>query len=224
MAPIKITNLARLYKHRYDTAHDLLETDVAAARRGFTALLTEHQLALWMRVQCNSILGYIASTVEEADHYLTDARHVLHLYTEGCSKPDPDVAAMEETLEDVARDIQHRREHPWKEESSDEDEDEDKAEEESGVHGADAEEPMLLGHVGDPLENTLIPLTGAMDEMLLGDVDYSAGPIKRTPSPYSADVDSQYMSEAVFSSGTPRVSSASPLTQLTESSDGDEVS
>jgi len=216
----RVTNLERFYKQRYDTANDLLETDPEAAQRSLLALLSEHRLPIWMRVQCNGLLGYIADTVEEAEHYLADAQNVLQLFKESCSASDPDLPAMEEALEDVAREIERRRENPWEEEELEGGEDHERAEEEaegSDVEGAEDEELMLLGHVGDPDENTLVPLTGGMEEMLLGDVDYAESPIRRTPSPYSTDVDSMYVSETVFSPSSQRLSSASPVTVRAES-------
>ena len=105
-----ITNLEVFLNTRYNTAHDLLATDVDAAERIFISLLQQSRLPLWKRAQCNLLLASIGSELTDAPAYLNDARHAFALYKEGrVAQPDTaKMTDMEERFDEVEKDIAER--------------------------------------------------------------------------------------------------------------------
>ncbi|KAK1094315.1 hypothetical protein LTR48_000614, partial [Friedmanniomyces endolithicus] len=120
MPPRPTPNLEHFFVEHYKTAHSLLLSDVPAAKRIFADLLENPRLPLFIRTQCNAILAQLTGDIGAADLYLLDARHVLGLFKESRSPPSPDplgadIRDMEESFEEIERDIAYRREHPEEE-------------------------------------------------------------------------------------------------------------
>lgn len=216
MATRPITNLENYLNTRYNSAHDLLETDARAAERILLQLLNEPRLPLWKRAQCNMILACISEG--GGARYLEDARHVLALFKDSLSQePEPPlqakISAMEEKFNEIEQDIVHREEHLWDAAEAAEEGVQPEAQVVSsgsqGKQGEFDDDEMLLGYEGDPFENVL---TVGLDEMRVSEHTRPAPP--RTPSPARGmEVDSD---EAL---STPGLSIFSPESQMMDVSD-----
>ncbi|KAK3619017.1 hypothetical protein LTR56_021367 [Elasticomyces elasticus] len=113
MAQREVTNLEVYLNTRYNTAHDLLETDPEAAERMFASLLQNPHLPLWKRAQCNGILACISGDPEEALLYLRDARHVLGLFEDRLARVTEvwtvKIVAMKEHFNELEQELEQRR-------------------------------------------------------------------------------------------------------------------
>ncbi|KAK5722732.1 hypothetical protein LTR15_005965 [Elasticomyces elasticus] len=113
MAQREVTNLEVYLNTRYNTAHDLLETDAEAAERMFVSLLQNPHLPLWKRTQCNGILACISEDPNEALSYLHDARYVLGLFEERLAiVTEPwtaKIAAMKQQFDEQEQELKQRR-------------------------------------------------------------------------------------------------------------------
>ena len=126
-------NLSRFFVARYTTAHDLLKTDEYAAERIYNELLHNPRLPLWIRIQCNVSLAFLDDDIETAATYARDARHVLELFKESRTRPQPDslqekLKGLERWIGEAEQDIAYRREHPEEEDDEVEEEEEVKDE------------------------------------------------------------------------------------------------
>ncbi|KAK5712628.1 hypothetical protein LTR17_017881 [Elasticomyces elasticus] len=118
--PHPYANLQRFLLGRYKTAYDLLSSDPVAAERIFIELLQEARLPIWVRIQCNGNLAFLADDISAAQSYLADARHTLSLFIEGRTPPVPDpleagLQGIEDMFSEAQADIAYRLEHPEEE-------------------------------------------------------------------------------------------------------------
>ncbi|KAI7200850.1 hypothetical protein KC316_g4196 [Hortaea werneckii] len=104
-----VTNLERFLVTRYRNAHELLETDVAAAEQELLGLLNEPRLPLWIRAQCNMLLAGLTEEYSKAMCYLRDARGSLSLFKETQDEVTPRMLQMEKDLDGIEVEIEERK-------------------------------------------------------------------------------------------------------------------
>ncbi|KAK4901286.1 hypothetical protein LTR27_001844 [Elasticomyces elasticus] len=98
MAQREVTNLEVYLNTRYNTAHDLLETDPEAAERMFASLLQNPHLPLWKRAQCNGILACIS---EDPDLFEDRLARVTEVWT-------VKIVAMKEHFNELEQELEQR--------------------------------------------------------------------------------------------------------------------